>query len=70
MNQIFDDITFIFQRFGWTDLLDIILVTAIFYLLLLLVRDTEALVLLRGVFFIIVMLTLITSLVDCQVSRG
>lgn len=64
MNQIFDDITFIFQRFGWTDFLDIILVTAIFYLLLLLVRDTEALVLLRGVFFIIVLLTLITSVVD------
>jgi len=64
MAQILDDISFIFQRFGWTDFLDIILVTAIFYILLLLVRDTEALVLLRGVFFIIVLLTLITSLVD------
>jgi diadenylate cyclase len=64
ITQIFDDFSFIFQRFGWTDFLDIILVTAIFYLLLLLVRDTEALVLLRGVFFIIILLTLITSLVD------
>jgi len=64
MTQIFDDISFIFQRFGWTDLLDIVLVTVIFYILLLLVRDTEALVLLRGVFFIIILLTLITSLVN------
>jgi diadenylate cyclase len=64
MTEIFDDLFFIIQRFGWTDLLDIILVTAIFYLLLLILRDTEALVLLRGVFFIIVLLGLTTSLVN------
>ncbi len=64
MTQILNDISFLIQRFRWTDLLDIILVTAIFYILLLLIRDTEALVLLRGVFFIIVLLVLITSLVD------
>ena len=64
MTQILNDISFLIQRFRWTDLLDIILVTAIFYILLLLLRDTEALVLLRGVFFIIVLLVLFTSLVD------
>lgn len=64
MTQILNDLSFLIQRFRWTDLLDIILVTAIFYILLLLLRDTEALVLLRGVFFIIVLLVLFTSLVD------
>ena len=64
MNEIINDILFLFQRFGWTDFLDIILVTVIFYMLLLLLRDTEALVLLRGVFFIIVLLGLVTALVN------
>ncbi len=64
MTQIINDISFLIQRFRWTDLLDIILVTAVFYILLLLLRDTEALVLLRGVFFIIILLVLFTSLVD------
>lgn len=64
MTQILNDLFFLIQRFRWTDLLDIILVTAIFYILLLLLRDTEALVLLRGVFFIIILLVLFTSLVE------
>ncbi len=64
MTKIFNDILFLIQRFGWTDFLDIILVSAIFYALLILLRDTEALVLLRGVLFIIILLGLLTSLVD------
>ncbi len=64
MTQFFNDIFFFIQRIGWADVLDIVLVTAIFYAMLILLRDTEALVLLRGVFFIIVLLGLLTSLVD------
>ena len=64
MTQLLNDISFLIQRFRWTDLLDIVLVTAVFYIILLLLRDTEALVLLRGVFFIIILLVLFTSLVD------
>jgi len=64
MTDIINEISFLFQRFGWTDFLDIILVTAIFFLLLIFLRDTEALVLLRGVLFIIVLLGLVTTLVD------
>lgn len=64
MAQIFNDITFLIQRFGWTDLLDIILVGAVFFFILMLLRDTEALVLLRGVLFIIVLLVIFTSLVN------
>lgn len=64
MTNFFNDIFFLIQRFGWTDLLDIILVSAIFYAVLVLLRDTEAMVLLRGALFIIVLLGLLTSLVD------
>jgi len=64
MTNLIDDIIFLFQRFGWMDVLDIILVSAIFYAILILLRDTEALVLLRGVIIFIVLLALVTSLVD------
>lgn len=64
MTEFINDISFLFQRFGWTDLLDIIMVTAIFYAVLVLLRETEALVLLRGVIFIIVLLTILTSVID------
>ncbi len=64
MTNFFNDIFFLIQRFGWADLLDIILVSAIFYAVLILLRDTEALVLLRGALFIIIFLGLLTSLVD------
>ena len=64
MAQLLNDLSFLFQRFGWTDLLDIILVAAVFFIILMLLRDTEALVLLRGVLFIIILLALFTSLVE------
>jgi diadenylate cyclase len=64
MTQILNDLSFLFQRFGWTDLLDIVLVGAIFFIILIMLRDTDALVLLRGVLFIIVLLALFTSLIE------
>lgn len=64
MAQFLNDIIFLFQRFGWTDVLDIGLVAAVFFIVLMLLRDTEAMVLLRGVFFIIVLLVVFTSLVE------
>ena len=64
MAQFLNDLSFLIQRFGWTDLLDIVLVGAVFFIVLMFLRDTEALVLLRGVFFIIVLLALFTSLIE------
>ncbi len=64
MAEIINRILFILQRFDWNSVLDIVLVTIVFSLLLYLLRDTEALVLLRGVFLIIIFITLLTSLVD------
>lgn len=64
MAQFIDEISFLTQRFGWTDLLDIVLVSLVFFTVLMLLRDTDALVLLRGVFFVIILLVVVTSLVE------
>ncbi|OGN72267.1 MAG: TIGR00159 family protein [Chloroflexi bacterium GWB2_49_20] len=55
---------FIFQRLNWLGVIDILLVTLIFYGLLYLLRDTQAMVLLRGVIVLFVLTALLTSLVN------
>ncbi|NWF63942.1 MAG: TIGR00159 family protein [Chloroflexi bacterium] len=60
MNNLF----FIFQRVSWLSVLDIMLVTLIFFVLLYSLRDTQAMALLRGMIMLIVAITLITSLVE------
>lgn len=64
MTEFFNDILFLLQRFTWSSVIDILLVTIAFSLILWLLKDTEALVLLRGVFFIALLLILLTSLVN------
>jgi diadenylate cyclase len=64
MANFFDNIFFIFQRLSWLSLLDILLVTLIFFVLLYSLRDTQAMVLLRGVIFLVVALVLLTTLVE------
>ena len=64
MNNILDEILFLIQRFTWSSVFDILLVTSAFGLILWLLRDTEALVLLRGVFLIVILLGLLTSVVN------
>jgi len=58
------NLLFIFQRLNWLSVIDILLVTLIFFLVLYMLRDTQALILLRGVLFLVVVLYLLTSLVD------
>ena len=55
---------FILERFSWSSLLDIVLVTIVFAFILYLLRDTEAQTLLRGIFLIIILVTLLISLLD------
>lgn len=62
--EFINDILFLFQRLTWLSLLDLCLVAAIFYTILMLVRDTQAVVLLRGVILLIILLSLLTSLVE------
>lgn len=64
MTDFLNDLLFIFQRVDWLSAVDILLVTLIFFALLYTLRDTQALVLLRGVLFLVVLLALLTSLVE------
>lgn len=64
MPELFSDLIFIFQRLNWLGVIDILLVTLIFYGLLYLLRDTQAMVLLRGVIVLFVLTALLTSLVN------
>jgi len=59
-----NNVLFIFQRFDAQSVVDILLVTAIFFALMYWLRDTQAMVLLRGVILIVVALVLLTSLAD------
>ena len=64
MTNFLNNILFIFQRLNWLSVLDILLVTLIFFVLLYSLRDTQAMVLLRGMIFLIVALVLLTTLVE------
>lgn len=64
MPNIFSEILYFFQRITWLSVLDLFLVTLVFYLVLLLLRDTQAMVLLRGVLFFVILLTLFTSFIE------
>jgi diadenylate cyclase len=64
VTNFLNDLLFIFQRANWLSVVDILLVTLIFFVLLYALRDTQALVLLRGVLFLVILLALLTSLAD------
>ena len=64
MTEFLNNLFFIFQRVSWLSILDIMLVTLIFFVLLYSLRDTQAMALLRGMIMLIVAITLITSLVE------
>lgn len=62
VSNLINEITFLFQRLDWINLLDLLLVTAVFFFLLNLVRGTQAAVLLRGMILLILVIALLTSL--------
>jgi diadenylate cyclase len=64
VSNFLENLAFIFQRLNWLSVVDLFLVTIIFFGIMLLLRDTKAVVLLRGVLLIIVLLSLLTSVVD------
>jgi diadenylate cyclase len=64
MSNLFSEIAFLLQRFNWLSLLDIILVSTIFYALLMLLKDTQAQSLLRGVIFLVIVISLVTTLIN------
>jgi diadenylate cyclase len=62
INDLINNLVFTFERLDWLGLIDLLLVTAIFFTILRWLRDTHALVLLRGVFLLIALISLLTSL--------
>ncbi|HZK17598.1 MAG: TIGR00159 family protein [Chloroflexi bacterium] len=64
MQELWNNLMFILERFTWFSLLDILLVTVFFSLLLYLLRDTGAQSLLRGVFLLVILVFLLTALVN------
>ena len=64
MTNFLNSLLFIFQRLNSLSVLDILLVTLIFYIILYSLRDTQAMILLRGVIILVVALVLLTTLVD------
>ncbi len=64
MNDFLSEIIFLLQRVNWLTLLDIFLVSAIFFTLLLVLRETQARTLTRGVVFLVILISLLTTLVN------
>jgi diadenylate cyclase len=64
MTEFLNNLFFIFQRINWLSVVDIALVTLIFFGLLYSLRDTQAMALLRGMILLVVMIVLLTSLVE------
>lgn len=64
MSEFFSNFLFVWQRFTWASLLDILLVAAFFAVFLYLLRDTEGQTLMRGVLVVVIVITLLTSMVN------
>lgn len=64
MSNLLSDFLFLLQRADWATVLDLLLVTAIFFSLLKLIQDTQAMVLLRGILLLVIILSLLTSVIN------
>lgn len=62
LQEFYQYLLFMFERLTWISILDISLVTLIFFAILLLVRDTQAMVLLRGAVLLVALTGVLTSL--------
>jgi diadenylate cyclase len=62
VNELLSELLFFFERFDWLSVVDLLLVTIIFAILLSLVRGTQAVVILRGMILLIIILSLLSSL--------
>lgn len=60
------DLFWYVQRLGWIDVVDILLVAAIFFWLFYLVRGTRAVALLRGVIFLVIVVLLLGGLIELR----
>lgn len=63
MTNFINDLSLLFQRLNWLNILDIFLVTAIIFTILQLISRTKAAVILRGVIILVIFLSILTSIV-------
>lgn len=70
MTDLLNELAFIFQRFTWQSALDIFLVALVFFALLMLLKDTQIMVLLRGVIIFVIVMAVLTSLVELRAFGG
>jgi len=61
-NNLIASLSFIFERANWLSIIDILLVATVFLVILLLLRGTQAMVLLRGALLLVALIGLLTSL--------
>jgi diadenylate cyclase len=64
IQNLVDEILFLFQRFTWLSVLDLFLVTIIFFTILMTLRDTQAVTLLRGLLVLFIILALLTTMIE------
>ena len=62
INNLIDSLVFVFQRITWLSVVDMALVALIFFGILLLLRESHAMVLLRGVLLLVALVSVLTSL--------
>ena len=64
VTEFLSNLLFFFERLNWLSVVDILLVTLIFFALLYMLRDTQAMALLRGVLFLFVFVVFLTSILN------
>lgn len=62
INHLIDILLFVFERLNWLSVIDLALVTLVFFGILLWLRDTQAMTLLRGALLVLILLGVLTSL--------
>jgi len=61
VTNLIDNLVFILGRLNWLSVVDLTLVTLVFFGILLLLRETQAMVLLRGVLLLVALVGILTS---------
>lgn len=62
INHLIDTLLFVLERLNWLSVIDLTLVTLVFFAILLWLRDTQAMTLLRGVLLVLALLSVLTSI--------
>lgn len=61
IRYLIESLGFVIERLNWLSILDLVIVSLIFFGLLILLRDTQAVVLLRGILLLVVLGSLLNS---------